>query len=127
MNDETDDEFVYIDRCAFVVRPTWKFIEWVNGLDTVPIEDESQFQIQTVYLVEFAESLDIATTADLLDAYFADIAASEFGAWWTDENDWPPVRSLNEFFQYFECTPSETVIDLAAGSDEEDEDPYEDN
>ncbi len=117
MTDDPAEEFVHIDRCALVVRPTWKFAEWVNSLDAEPIEDETEIQIHTVYLVEYAESLDIATTADLLDSYFVEIAASEFGAWWTDESDWPPIRSLNDFFQYFECTPSETVIDLAAASD----------
>jgi hypothetical protein len=118
MPEVPDDDFVYIDRCALIVRPTWKFAEWVNSLDGGNFE-ETDVMIQTVYLVEFEESLDAAATADLLDYYYLDIAASEFGAWWTDEADWPPLRSLNDFFQYFECHPSETVIDLAADPAEE--------
>jgi hypothetical protein len=123
MPEAPDEEFVYIDRCALIVRPTWKFAEWVNSLDGGNYE-ETDVMIQTVYLVEFEEPLDATTTADLLDYYFPDIAASEFGAWWADEQDWPAVRSLNDFFQYFECHPSETVIDLAR--DEEIEEEYED-
>ncbi len=123
--EDYEDDFVYIDRCALLVRPTWKFAEWLNSLDTEPVEDETEIFIQTVYLVDFVERLDAAATTSVLEAYHLDIAASEFGAWWTDEQDWPPIRSLNDFFQYFECTPSETVIDLAAEegySDEEWED-----
>ncbi len=112
--EDYQDDFVYIDRCALLVRPTWKFAEWVNSLDADPVEDETEILIQTVYLVDFVERLDAPATTSILEAYYLDIAASEFGAWWTDERDWPPIRSLNEFFQYFECAPSETVIDLAA-------------
>ena len=65
----------------------------------------------------FNERLDARSTTDLLEAYYLDIAASEFGSWWTDEQDWPPIRSLNDFFEYFECAPSETVVDLAADDD----------
>lgn len=112
MSEPFEDDLVYIDRCAFVVRPTWKFAEWLNQFDE-PIADENQVFIQTVYLVDFHEQLDLATTADLLDQYFIEIAASEFAAWWTDEQDWPQIRNLQDFFEYFECSPSETVIDLA--------------
>lgn len=126
MSDDPADDFVYIDRCALIVRPTWKFAEWLDTLDTDPIEDETSIFIQTVYLVEFIERLEASATTDLLEAYYLDIAASEFGAWWADERDWPPVRSLNEFFQYFECAPSETVIDLAAEDDYDEEYPEED-
>jgi|APTNR8051073442_1049403.scaffolds.fasta_scaffold14081_2 hypothetical protein len=127
MSDLYEEEFVYIDRCAFVVRPTWKFAAWLNQLDSDPVEDENQIFIQTVYLVDFNERLDARTTTDLLEAYYLDIATSEFGSWWTDEQDWPPIRSLNDFFEYFECAPTETVIDLAADDDYEepgDEDQF---
>jgi hypothetical protein len=67
--------------------------------------------------LDFNERLDARSTTDLLEAYYLDIAASEFGSWWTDEQDWPPIRSLNDFFEYFECAPSETVVDLAADDD----------
>ncbi len=115
--EDLPDDFVYIDRCALIVRPTWKFAEWVNSLDIDPIEDDTEIFIQTVYLVDFVDRLDAPSTTAVLEAYFYDIAASEFGAWWTDERDWPPIRTLNDFFQYFECQPSETVIDLAAEED----------
>lgn len=115
--EDLPDDFVYIDRCALIVRPTWKFAEWVNSLDIDLIEDDTEIFIQTVYLVDFVDRLDAPSTTAVLEAYFYDIAASEFGAWWTDERDWPPIRTLNDFFQYFECQPSETVIDLAAEED----------
>lgn len=123
--DEADD-FVYIDRCALIVRPTWKFAEWVNSLEGELFHNDEEIFIETVYLVEFTDHLDAASTTDWLEAYYLDIVVSEFGAWWTDENDWPPIRNLNDFFQYFECRPSETVIDLAADDeiDEIDEDDF---
>ncbi|HRQ89329.1 MAG TPA: hypothetical protein PLA50_11055 [Bacteroidia bacterium] len=120
MSDPFAEDFVYIDRCALVVRPTWKFAEWLNSLDTDPVEDETEIFINTVYLVDFIEGLDVTATTAVLEAYHLDIAASEFGAWWTDESDWPAIRNLNDFLQYFECVPSETVIDLAADSDDYD-------
>ena len=125
MNDDYPDDFVYIDRCALAVRPTWKFAQWIHGLDALPAPDDTEIFIQTVYLVDFIERLDASATADLLEAYYLDIAASEFGAWWTDETDWPPIRSLSEFLQYFECAPTETVIDLVADSEYDDD--YEEN
>ena len=79
------------------MRPTWKFAAWLNQLDSDPVEDENQIFIQTVYLVDFNERLDAHTTTDLLEAYYLDIATSEFGSWWTDEQDWPSIRSLNDF------------------------------
>jgi len=115
-----EEDFVYIDRCALVVRPTWKFVEWVNALDGSNFE-ETDVMIQTVYLVDFEDSLDAASTAGLLEFYYSDIAASEFGSWWTNEADWPVLRSLNDFFQFFECHPSETVIDLATDAEEDEE------
>lgn len=121
MTDDYADDFVYIDRCALAVRPTWKFAHWLNGLDALPIPDETEIFVQTTYLVDFVEQLDAHATADLLDLYFLDIAASEFGAWWTEESDWPPIRNVADFLQYFECIPSETVIDLAADPEEEED------
>jgi hypothetical protein len=106
------EEFSFIDRCALVVRPTWKFVEWLNQLDTDPIEDEASVYISTVYLVEEVDRMDALGTAALLDAHFPSIAANEFEAWWTEPNDWPPIRTINEFFQYFEVLASETVVDL---------------
>ncbi len=118
LSDDPTDDFVYIDRCALLVRPTWKFAEWLRSLDDAPPVDERSVFIQTVYLVEYVDQIDAPTAVSLLEAYFLDIASSEFGAWWTDENDWPILRNLDDFFQYFECAPSETVIDLAADADE---------
>jgi len=124
MSDDLDDlneEFVYIDRCALIVRPTWKFAEWLRTLDADPIRDDTSVFIQNVYLVEFVDQLDATATTAVLEVYYLDIAASEFGAWWTDEQDWPAIRNLNDFFQYFECAPSETVIDLAADEEFDEE------
>ncbi len=126
-DDDFDDEFVYIDRCALVVRPTWKFAEWVRGLDAQQQYGDEDILITTVYLVEFADRLDAAATAAWLEAYYVDIAVSEFSAWWEDERDWPVVRGVNEFFQYFECIPSETVIDLAADDELDPEEDYDEN
>lgn len=114
MSEDLAEEFVYIDRCALIVRPTWKFAEWLRSLEETPAIDERSIFIQTVYLVEYVDQIDAPTAVSLLEAYYLDIAASEFGAWWTDESDWPILRHLDDFFQYFECAPSETVIDLAA-------------
>lgn len=114
MSDDPAEDFIYIDRCALLVRPTWKFAEWLGQLDDAPLIDERSIFIQTVYLVDFVDQIDATNAVTLLEAYYLDIAASEFAAWWTEEDDWPVLRGLDDFFQYFECTPSETVIDLAA-------------
>jgi hypothetical protein len=126
-DDEPEDDFVYIDRCALVVRPTWKFAEWVNSLDGELYHEDQEILISTVYLVDFTDRLDAAATTDWLEAYYLDIAVSEFAAWWTEERDWPAIRNLNDFFQYFECAPSETVIDLAADHDDGLEEDFEDD
>ena len=109
-----EEDFCFIDRCALVVRPTWKFVEWITKLDPEPIENESSILINTVYLVEVVDSMDVLGTAALLDAHFPSIAANEFEAWLTDPKDWPAIRSVNEFFQYFEVIASDSVVDLLA-------------
>ncbi len=106
------EDYCYIDRCALVVRPTWKFVEWLNQLDCDPVEDETSVYLHTVYLVEEIDQMDALGTTALLEIHFPNIAASEFGAWWTEPNDWPTVRTLQDFFQYFEVSASETVVDL---------------
>lgn len=118
---EDPEEFVFIDRCALIVRPTWKFAEWVAQLDAEPLREDESVYHQTVYLVEEVDRFDAATTTAILEAYHIDIAANEFAAWWTAEEDWPQIRNLNEFFQYFECSPSEMVVDLV-GEDYDDDD-----
>jgi len=108
--EETDD-IAYVERGAFIVKPTWKFLEWINSLEAPPEEESSVFR-HTIYLMEGTDCFDAANTVEWLDAYYPDIAALEFAAWWEVEEDWPPIRSMSDFLQYFECTPSETVIDL---------------
>ena len=45
MSELYEEDFVYIDRCAFIVRPTWKFAAWLNQLDSDPVEDLSLIPI----------------------------------------------------------------------------------
>lgn len=103
----------FIDRCALIVRPTWKFAEWLRSLEDEFVPDEHSVFSQTVYLVEESNLFDAAATAGVLEACYHDIAANEFSGWWTDESDWPQLRSLSDFLQYFEVSPSEIVVDLA--------------
>jgi hypothetical protein len=106
------EDFTFIDRCALVIRPTWKFVEWLNQLEEEAMSEDPGVFTQTVYLVEEIDRMDATGTAALLEAHFPSIASNEFGSWWTNEADWPPMRHLNDFFQYFECTTSEMVVDL---------------
>ncbi len=105
--------FSLIDRCALIVRPTWRFVEWLKNLDEEVMPDENSIYTQTVYLVADPGAFDAAGTAATLEACFPDIASNEFASWWTDEFEWPVIENLSDFFEYFECTPSEMVIDLA--------------
>jgi len=103
----------FIDRSALIVRPTWRFVEWLKQLDEEEMPDENSVYTQTVYLVPDPGAFDAAGTAAALEACFFDIASNEFAGWWTNEDDWPTISTLGDFFQYFECSPSEMVIDLA--------------
>lgn len=123
--DYSNDDFDYIDRCALIVRPTWKLVEWINSLSEDDHSSNAEAFSETVYLVDYKDGLDVTSVADLLKANYLDIAISEFSSWWTDPSDWPAIRSLEDFFQYFDYTPSETVIDLC-GDKEEDEDEMDD-
>jgi len=114
------EEFIFVDRCALIVKPTWKFAEWVNQLEAEPLREDESVYHQTVYLVEEVDRFDAATTTTILESCYLDIAANEFAAWWTMEEDWPPIRNLNDFFQFFECTPSEMVVDLVGDGYDED-------
>lgn len=106
------EDFCFIDRCALIVRPTWKFAEWLNDLNVDPPAEDNDIFTQAVYLVEEIDRMDVVGTAAVLEAHFLSIAANEFESWWGERNDWPPIRTLNDFFQYFECSTSEMVVDL---------------
>jgi hypothetical protein len=108
-----EEGIALVDRGAFVVRPTWKFAEWVRSLEDPP-EDDSLIFRHSVYLVEGTDLFDAESTVSWLETFHLDIAAHEFDLWWTAEDDWPPIRGLSDFFQYFECVPTETVVDLSA-------------
>lgn len=120
-----DEDSAFIDRFAIAVRPTWKFLEWVNGIDDDSAYDESAVLIQSIYLVQEMDTFDLETITTLMSHYYQGIASNEFAAWSLDMNDWPLIRNLDEFFQYFECVPSDTVIDLVALDDSDSYDESE--
>ena len=107
------DKIFLLDRDAFVIKPTSRFLTWLESLDSglQPVPDEIS---PTIYMTKELPSSEPEVVARCLARLWPRIAEEEFNAWWTDPADWPEIHGLPEFFEYFECTRVEMVFDLEA-------------
>jgi hypothetical protein len=104
-----------IDRLLITVRPTQKFADWMN---TVFKEDRRKETHESIkdkggcYLIGEIDSSDTGSIRRHLEDYWEDIAAAEFEAWWTVEDDWPSLTSIDDFEIYFDWEFRDLIFDL---------------
>ena len=102
-----------VNRSVMVVKPKQPFLEWLNSLDN---DDEMNLTLEelqidsTAYLVpEFETSEDQAEIVVWSHKY---VFEEELMAWYTFEEEWPPIRDLDTFLEWFEVDFHSTVVDL---------------
>ena len=102
-----------VNRSVMVVKPKQPFLDWLNSLDN---DDEMNLTLEelqidsTAYLVpEFQTSEDQAEIVVWSHKY---VFEEELMAWYTFEEEWPPIRDLDTFLEWFEVDFHSTVVDL---------------
>lgn len=48
----------------------------------------------------------------LIKKHFPCILVRELEGWWTDENDWPEIKTTQEFLEWFEVSFHSILVDL---------------
>ena len=105
----------FLNRDAFVVRPRKRFCEWLQSVDdTFDSTNEASILADggTIYLFDETGSGTKAEARVALKKHFKMIAAAEFDAWWTVEDDWAVLKTVDDFESYFEWSHVEMVCDL---------------
>ena len=91
-----------IDRMAAIIRPSQKFVEWVN--DKVATEND-QIKLEnlqgdcTVILIPVFDNVHDAD--DYIESMYTDLFENELEAWCLDEDRWPQKRNYELFQQWF--------------------------
>lgn len=111
-----------INRSALILRPNRPFLDWVNSLPLK--EGEKRYTLQqvrddpTVYLVpdyDFISDIE-RWVFEEFDTFFKD----QLVGWWTKESDWPQMRTLAMFKDWFD-------MEILSGVDDSLEDDIEEN
>ncbi len=98
-----------INRCAILIRYKEPFLKWAEALNGARPEDPNG----NVYLAEETENGTREEVRLLLRKYWREIADEEFYGWWTEEKDWPELKTVRDFEKYFHWEYRELVGDLS--------------
>ena len=102
-----------INRSAIVVRAKRPFLDWLRKLPE-PVElDLTLDRINrepTVYLLPSYD--DNHDREQLLTRFHDMIFEAELAEWWVNEADWPLVRDLYAFKEWFDVAFHSAIADL---------------
>ncbi len=111
-------------RQAFLIKPTKKFRAWFDHLGDIDPDfpdPEIDPQNPTTYLIT-PRGLDTPEEGrEELSIYWQGIAYHEFGSWWTDEENWPDLTTIEDFECYFDWTFIPEVVDLGYELEDDEE------
>ena len=100
-----------INRCAVTVRAKQPFMDWLTALpDPVKPTLELVNQDPSVYLLPEVD--DLSEQEDLLAEFYDLIFEEELVGWWRVEDDWPQVRTLGLFMEWFDIEFHSMILDL---------------
>ncbi len=105
----------FLNRDAYLVKPKKKYADWIRYVDETSKDESDESLLKesgTIYLLEELDSGSSDEAEAELSKYWRKIAASEFDTWWTNEDDWPRLKSIADFDEYFDSTYVEMVHDL---------------
>lgn len=102
-----------LNRTAINVKAKMPFLKWLeslpdpfipeNGLDDINYETH-------IYLVD--EVLGEDDHEALIVKHFPRILVDELAGWWTDENDYPAIKTADEFLYWFDVSFHSIIMDL---------------
>jgi len=109
-----------INRVAVVVRPRQPLVDWVRFNDpqdpSITLDDAREDS--TVYLLP--GDADPPGYGDIVAEVWDSIFEQELASWYTDEDLWPQGRTLEMFWQWFECEFHSGIVDLTDAPLEDD-------
>jgi hypothetical protein len=109
-----------LNRLAVVVVPKQPLVDWVrfnDPADPFITLDEAR-EDATVYLLPEVEGE--AEYRDILAEIWDSIFEQELAMWYTDVDLWPHGRTLEMFWQWFDCKFHSGIVDLTDAPLEDD-------
>ena len=103
-----------VNRSVLIVRAKQPFLDWLQSLpDPANITLDEVNHDNTAYLIQDYES-DNEREKILAHCYDL-ILEDQLAGWWKDATDWPEIRDLETFKEWFDTEFHSLVIDLVDG------------
>jgi len=100
-----------LNRCAVVLRSRQAHLDWVKHVsEETELTMEDLNSDPAVFLLEEFENEDEQEA--LLEHYFPTLFELMLDEWSDDESDWPLVRDLSTFMEWFDISFHGMVHDL---------------
>ena len=112
-----------INRSVVTITHLKAYLDWAKSLDTsedIPVPEDGN-----AYLMEEIETGTLEEVEHYLRGYWRRIADEEFESWSRVPEEWPKLKSFNDFKRYFGFECRELLFDLCdspLGYDFEDDD-----
>lgn len=105
----------FIDRTAVVLKPTARFLEWLNSAEEdAPVLTLEQLRTNcSVFLVPQCEEPEEVVA--YFDERYRQIFEAEVAGWYLSEEHWPQDMSLKAFWEFFDIEIHDTAFDLEDG------------
>jgi len=101
-----------VNRGYFLVQPKQAYIDWVNTFEN-DIELSLKYDDEpSVYMI----TEDFIDDEPLIKQHFKNVFANELNAITENEEDWPEVRTLEVFLEWFNVRLGSMVFDLEKGN-----------
>ena len=97
-----------INRGYISVMPLKPFHEWVGTFEDEDDMGQDELQEPNIYLI----TEDFFDVEPIIEQHFKKIFANELSMITENEEDWPQVRSMEVFLQWFQLDFGTTVFDV---------------
>ena len=102
-------------RSAITLKPRQPYADWAKSLrepGEAPVKLASLRSEVTVHLVE--EIVDPDHFLKILEFEYEDMFREQLSGWSRDDSQWPEIRDLQMFLDWFEVEWGSMVFDLTA-------------
>jgi len=103
-----------VDRMVALIRPTAKFLDWINQTNETEEEPLELADLQidcTVLLIPIFE--DTVMALQYIEGQHQEIFENELEAWVLDSDQWPEERNYKTFCEFLHIELHSVVYDLA--------------
>ena len=113
----------FVESSAVSVRPTIRFLDWLNQLNqneenNIELNLEQIRSNSNIYLIPEQDTPEEVIA--YIDEHFETIFLAELSSWSLNEDEYPQNRTLQMFWEFFDIEVHDTVCDLS-DDDEDDE------